>query len=216
MQNLRSTALPAETGDATLLDDTGKSWTCKWLVNGSGKRLSAGWKRFSLDHQLDESDVVIFEVVSRENLTLLVHIFRVELDDSTVGLEQNLPNYDEGKPPSRKKKRIRPSRAKAGWLFLGRPPPNPPDGCQPEMPVNGANVLPRASSHRAPLSVSDFQYPPPKPPRRPVTLQERQRAELAARNLKTVNPSVVVVLPKSSVHSHFSVVRFLAHIFYLL
>jgi len=100
---------------------------CKWLVNGSGKRLSAGWKRFALEHELEESDVLVFEVVSRENLTLLVHIFRVELDDSTVGLEEKLEYYDERASPSRKKKRIRPSRAKAGWLFLGRPPPNTPE-----------------------------------------------------------------------------------------
>jgi len=108
-------------------------------VNGSGKRLSAGWKRFALDHELEESDVLVFEVVSRENLTMLIHIFRVELDDSTLGLKEKLQYCDEKQSPIRRKKRIRPSRAKAGWLFLGRPPPNPPEGLAGQNPTIGVD-----------------------------------------------------------------------------
>jgi len=210
---LRSPALPNETQDATLLDATGKSWICKWLVNASGKRLSAGWKRFALDHLLEENDVCVFEVVNRENLIMLVHIFRVELDDSTVGSEEIKPII----PPVKKKRiRIRKSRAKVQLLPFGRPPPNP-DGSKPEnpdvsapSPVTGANVLPTVSSHIYPIPQSS--YPTFQSQRRPVTMVERKRTELAARALNTANPSVVVVLTRSSVYCHFTVVRFLAHI----
>lgn len=184
-------------------------------MNASGKRLSAGWKRFALDHELEEGDVCVFEVLSRENLTMLVHMFRVELDDSTVGSAEIKPII----PPVKKKRiRIRKSRAKVRLPSLGRPPPNPSEfykGSKPEKPdvsnmPSGANVLPTASSHRYPIPRS--QYPTIQSQRRPVTMVERKRTELAARTLNTENPSVVVVLTRSSVYCHFTVVRFLVHI----
>lgn len=185
-------------------------------MNASGKRLSAGWKRFALDHLLEESDVCVFEVISLENLTMLVHIFRVELDDSTVGSAEIKPIV----PPVKKKRiRIRKSRAKVRLPPFGRPLFDPSEhiGSKPEKPgvsmpspVTGANVLPTASSYRYPIPHS--QYPTFQSQRRPVTMLERKRTELAARTLNTANPSVVVVLTRSSVYCHFTVVRALAHI----
>lgn len=182
-------------------------------MNASGKRLSAGWKRFALDNLLEEYDVCVFELVSSETLTMLVHIFRVELDDSTVGSAELKPII----PPAKKKRiRTRKSRAKVLLPPLGRPPPNPSEfsGDKPDvsMPsaVSGANVLPTASSHRYPIPQSP--YPTFQSQRRPVTMEERKRTELAARTLSTANPSVVVVLTRSSVYCHFTVVRFLGYI----
>lgn len=205
--NLRSPALPNETKDATLLDSEGKSWICKWLVNASGKRLSAGWKRFALDHDLEEYDVCVFEVLSRDNLTMVVHIFRVELDDSTLGAEEIKPIIP---PPAKKKRiRIRKSRAKVQGLpsplipsdFI-RKPEKQPDMSTPT-PAPGINVPSTTSYHKPPNSHP--AYPSLQSQRRPVTMVERKRTELAARSLSTANPSVVVVLTRSSVYCHFTV-----------
>lgn len=58
---------------ATLIDEEGKSWP----TNIRGMRIF--WKHFTLDHYLEEDDVVIFELVDPrlESFTFLVHIFRV-------------------------------------------------------------------------------------------------------------------------------------------
>lgn len=131
MQTLRCAALPDETRDATLVDGTGQTWMCKWLVNHSGRRLSAGWKRFAVDHLLEEGDVCVFEMIDRVKLTLLIHIFRIKLDDHTM--EPIEVKKSEGGrslvDPARRKRK---SRAKPKGL--GPPLPKLPaySGCRME------------------------------------------------------------------------------------
>ncbi|XP_024360464.1 B3 domain-containing protein Os03g0619800 [Physcomitrium patens] len=67
--------LPSETKEVTLTNKSGHTWPAKWLASQGG--LSAGWRRFSLDHRLEEHDVCVLELVDKANLVLLVHIFRV-------------------------------------------------------------------------------------------------------------------------------------------
>lgn len=202
LQTLRCAALPDETRDATLVDSTGQTWMCKWLVNHSGRRLSAGWKRFAVDHLLEEGDVCVFEMIDRINLTLLIHIFRIELDDHAlepIEVRKSEDRRVSGDPTKRKRK----SRAKPKGL--GPPVPKLPaySGCRMEKlgesssPLRGANVLPNMPS---------YKYTALQSRRRPVTMEERRRAELGARNLNTKNPSVTVVMRNSSVYCHFLVV----------
>lgn len=73
--------------------------------------------------------------------------------------------------------------------------------CSERQPENEANEFSRASNQKTPSSIS------PHSQRRSVTMEERRGAELAARALKTANPSVMVVLTKSSVQYHFCLVR---------
>ncbi|KAG0625023.1 hypothetical protein M758_2G021900 [Ceratodon purpureus] len=198
---LRCAALPDETRDATLIDSTGQTWTCKWLVNHSGRRLSAGWKRFAVDHLLEEGDVCVFEMIDRMNLTLLIHIFRIELDDHVsepIEVRKSEDRRVSVDPTKRKRK----SRAKPKGL--GPPVPKLPaySGCRMEKlgesssPLRGANMLPNMPS---------YKYTALQSRRRPVTMEERRRAELGARNLNTKNPSVTVVMRNSSVYCHFLV-----------
>lgn len=87
--------LPNEIQQVTLLDSSGKSWSTKWL--GSRNGLSGGWRKFSLDHGLEEGDVCVFELIDRKKLVINVHIFRV------VELRNGLPGRDHyhRKPQSR-------------------------------------------------------------------------------------------------------------------
>lgn len=69
--------MPQETRDVTLLNMAGNQWTVKWLFKESGSGFSGGWRGFSLDHRLEESDVCVLELVDAKNFVILVHIFRV-------------------------------------------------------------------------------------------------------------------------------------------
>jgi len=58
---------------ATLIDQEGNSWP----TNICGMKIF--WKIFTLDHYLEEDDVVVFELIDPrpQSVTFLVHIFRV-------------------------------------------------------------------------------------------------------------------------------------------
>lgn len=49
--------------DATIIleDEAGEEYETNFLVNRSG--LSAGWRKFSLDHQLKVGDILVFLLV---------------------------------------------------------------------------------------------------------------------------------------------------------
>ena len=53
--------LPANDATIVLEDEAGKEYETNFLVDRSG--LSAGWRRFSLDHELKEDDVLVFVLV---------------------------------------------------------------------------------------------------------------------------------------------------------
>ena len=67
--------MPSVNKGVTIVNKGGHSWPAKWIASRGG--LSAGWRRFSLDHHLEEHDVCVFEVIDKANYVLLVHIFRV-------------------------------------------------------------------------------------------------------------------------------------------
>lgn len=202
IQTLRLAALPDETRDAILVDGTGQSWPCKWLVNSSGRRLSAGWKRFAVDHLLEESDVCVFEMLDRTNLKLLIHIFRIELEDhASVPIE--IIKSDGGRKPADPKKRKRKSRAKVRGLVPPVPKLPAYSGCRVEK-LSGSG--PAEGGENSFATMPSYKYTALQSQRRAVTMEERRRAELAARNLNTQNPSVTVVMRNSCVYCHFLVV----------
>lgn len=69
--------LPDARLQLTLVGPSEKKWTVCYLGNRRNPGLSGGWKRFTLDNNLEEGDVCIFEMDNVENYTLKVHIFRV-------------------------------------------------------------------------------------------------------------------------------------------
>lgn len=69
--------LPSEIQPVTLMNPAGKEWRAKLLGCRSNPGLSGGWKRFSIDNQLEEGDVCIFELIDRMKLCFKVHICRV-------------------------------------------------------------------------------------------------------------------------------------------
>jgi hypothetical protein len=69
--------LPDQKIQLILVGPSEKKWSVCYLGNRSNPGLSGGWKRFTLDNNLEEGDVCIFELDNMENYTLRVHIFRV-------------------------------------------------------------------------------------------------------------------------------------------
>ncbi|KAG0563769.1 hypothetical protein KC19_8G057400 [Ceratodon purpureus] len=67
--------MPSENNEVEIVNKGGHSWPAKWIVGRGG--LSSGWRRFSLDHRLEEHDVCVLEMIDKVNYVLLVHIFRV-------------------------------------------------------------------------------------------------------------------------------------------
>ncbi|KAH7277833.1 hypothetical protein KP509_38G010700 [Ceratopteris richardii] len=87
--NFASKYLSVENQEATLLDSSGRAWSAKWLGKRCG--LSGGWRKFSLDHGLEEGDICVFELIKSKDLVMKVHIFRViELRNSVPGRDHYL------------------------------------------------------------------------------------------------------------------------------
>ncbi|XP_024518000.1 B3 domain-containing transcription factor VRN1-like [Selaginella moellendorffii] len=87
--------LPSQICSIVLVDSSGAEWPARYLPRPG---ISGGWKKFALDHRLEEGDVVIFERVDRTqcNPVIRVHIYRVvELDD--------LPQEEEEQARKRRK-----------------------------------------------------------------------------------------------------------------
>ncbi|KAK9670697.1 hypothetical protein RND81_13G219000 [Saponaria officinalis] len=92
-----------------LVDEVGKIYECKYLVNKSG--LSGGWRAFSLDHELKEGDVVVFQLIAVT--TFKVYIVRkgsvdefegvlglLRLDDCRCQeISENIAVTSESNPP---------------------------------------------------------------------------------------------------------------------
>ncbi|XP_024539767.1 B3 domain-containing transcription factor VRN1-like isoform X2 [Selaginella moellendorffii] len=87
--------LPSQICSIVLVDSSGAEWPARYLPRPG---ISGGWKKFALDHRLEEGDVVIFERVDRTqcNPVIRVHIYRVvEVDD--------LPQEEEEQARKRRK-----------------------------------------------------------------------------------------------------------------
>lgn len=73
-----SQRMPRDTRVARVCDSEWNAWSCWWnpvYHHISGRE----WRSFALEHCLEEDDAVVFEILehTRENFTMMVHIFRV-------------------------------------------------------------------------------------------------------------------------------------------
>lgn len=73
-------------GSIMLQISDGPWWLVRCINEGNGAKLSQGWREFVLDNSLEEGDVCVFELISKEDimLKLKVTIFRV-LEDAGPG-----------------------------------------------------------------------------------------------------------------------------------
>ncbi|XP_037497676.1 B3 domain-containing transcription factor VRN1, partial [Jatropha curcas] len=55
----------------------GKQWPVRCLYRGGGTKLSQGWFEFSLENNLGEGDVCVFELLRSRDIVLKVTVFRV-------------------------------------------------------------------------------------------------------------------------------------------
>ncbi|XP_047324987.1 B3 domain-containing protein Os03g0184500-like [Impatiens glandulifera] len=78
--------LPEHTADITLIDEDGMGYSTKYLA--ATTRLSARWRRFSIDHKLVKGDVLIFQLIS--HLTMKVYIVRVQDESERLEAAHNL------------------------------------------------------------------------------------------------------------------------------
>lgn len=96
--------MPKTTQNITLMNKAGFKWPVKWIKSGSQAGCSGGWRRFSLDHRLEEFDVCVFEVVDTKKFVILVHIFRVLGSGEDCGSYR--PSEAEGRNEGKKRKEI--------------------------------------------------------------------------------------------------------------
>lgn len=73
-----SQRMPRETRVVRVCDSEWNAWSCWWnplYHHISGRE----WRSFALEHCLEEDDACVFEILdhTRENFTMMVHIFRV-------------------------------------------------------------------------------------------------------------------------------------------
>ncbi|KAK4752123.1 hypothetical protein SAY87_020921 [Trapa incisa] len=61
----------------------GKQWPVRCLYKGGRAKLSQGWYDFSLENNLEEGDVCIFELIAAREIILKVTTFRV-MDDAVL------------------------------------------------------------------------------------------------------------------------------------
>ncbi|KAI3861331.1 hypothetical protein MKW92_022505 [Papaver armeniacum] len=60
----------------TLMVSDGRTWKVRYVSRPpANKRLSHGWRKFVADNDLKEGDVCVFELVDRNNIEMIVHIF---------------------------------------------------------------------------------------------------------------------------------------------
>ncbi|KAK4741137.1 hypothetical protein SAY87_024725 [Trapa incisa] len=64
-------------GFVRLQRSDGKQWCVKCMYRGGGAKLSRGWYDFSLENNLQEGDVCVFELIAAREIILKVTTFRV-------------------------------------------------------------------------------------------------------------------------------------------
>lgn len=94
--------LPKTDTTFVLEDEHDREWESVFLANKTG--LSGGWRGFSLDHDLRDGDVALFELIAPKRF--MVYIIRVANQPSAKVevKEEEVPKKNEAKKPVGKKK----------------------------------------------------------------------------------------------------------------
>lgn len=69
----------------------GRQWPVRCLYRGGRAKLSQGWFEFSLENNLGEGDVCVFELLRMKEVVLKVTVYRVTEDAASLSppLQQN-------------------------------------------------------------------------------------------------------------------------------
>ncbi|XP_038975568.1 putative B3 domain-containing protein REM15 isoform X2 [Phoenix dactylifera] len=79
-----------------LKDVEGRSWHVRVCNKGKrGVHLAEGWQEFCADHRLERGDKCIFELVSMEDNTLLVQIFKQMTQSCSRGMNQEEHSFSD-------------------------------------------------------------------------------------------------------------------------
>ena len=60
----------------------GRQWPVRCLYKGGRAKLSQGWYEFTLENNLGEGDICVFELLRTREVVLQVTLFRVKEDES--------------------------------------------------------------------------------------------------------------------------------------
>lgn len=69
----------------------GKQWPVRCLYRTGRAKLSQGWFEFSLENNLGEGDVCVFELIEANEVVLKVTVFRVAEDVGLLGSPMHEP-----------------------------------------------------------------------------------------------------------------------------
>lgn len=75
----------------------GRQWSVRCLYRGGRAKLSQGWYEFTMDNNLGEGDVCVFELLKMKDIVLKVTVFRV-LEDAGFANQPQLQNLTPSKP----------------------------------------------------------------------------------------------------------------------
>ncbi|CAN6544217.1 unnamed protein product [Malus baccata var. baccata] len=75
----------------------GRQWSVRCLYRGGRAKLSQGWYEFTMDNNLGEGDVCVFELLKMKDIVLKVTVFRV-LEDAGFVNQPQLQNLTPAKP----------------------------------------------------------------------------------------------------------------------
>ncbi|KAB2635759.1 B3 domain-containing transcription factor VRN1-like [Pyrus ussuriensis x Pyrus communis] len=75
----------------------GRQWSVRCLYRGGRAKLSQGWYEFTMDNNLGEGDVCVFELLKMKDIVLKVTVFHV-LEDAGFVNQPQLQNLTPAKP----------------------------------------------------------------------------------------------------------------------
>lgn len=84
--------LSGVSGFIKLQTSEGRQWPVRCLYRGGRAKLSQGWYEFSLENNLGEGDVCVFELLKMREIVLKVTTYRV-LDDNGLVVNQPLMQH---------------------------------------------------------------------------------------------------------------------------
>uniref|UniRef100_A0A2N9EP45 TF-B3 domain-containing protein n=1 Tax=Fagus sylvatica TaxID=28930 RepID=A0A2N9EP45_FAGSY len=84
--------LSGVSGFIKLQTSEGRQWPVRCLYRGGRAKLSQGWYEFSVENNLGEGDVCVFELMKMRDIVLKVTIFRV-LEDTGLVVNQPLQQH---------------------------------------------------------------------------------------------------------------------------
>lgn len=80
----------------------GRQWSVRCLYRGGRAKLSQGWFEFTVENNLGEGDVCVFELLRTKEVVLQVTVFRVTEDAGLLNQppmmqQQHIPNMSHTK-----------------------------------------------------------------------------------------------------------------------